>query len=190
MKAKILLLIIFSGLILGCCRSKQKITTVSKEHQQETEKVKADSLSLNSIESVQNVSADISSAEKKNEISGNLLITGKSDIANPFVFHNIVGKDTVQSISIMGTADYSISNHYVKSSNSKTENRKEEFKDHFQDVAQNAVSREIKKEKTSVVSEETEKIKVTGFQIATWIFMTVLGITVILMFFAYKYFKK
>lgn len=190
MKAKILLLIIFSGLALGCCRSKQKITSVSKEHKQETEKVKVDSLSLKNIESAQSSSADVSVKEKKDEISGNLLITGKSDIANPFVFHNIVGKDTVQSISIKGIADYSISNHYVKASNEKAESKKEEVKNHFQDVAQNAVSKEIKKEKISVASEETKKIKVTGFQIATWIFMTILGITVILMFFAYKYFKK
>ncbi|WP_346985728.1 hypothetical protein [Chryseobacterium sp. POE27] len=190
MKAKILLLIIFSGLMLGCCRSKQKITTVSKENKLETEKVKVDSLSLKNIESAQSTSAEVSSGEKKNEISGDLLITGKSDIANPFVFHNVVGSDTIQSISIMGNAEYSINNHYVKASNKKTDNKKEEFTNIFKETAQNAVSKETLKEKTSVVSEETKKIKVTGFQIATWIFMTILGITVILIFFAYKYFKK
>lgn len=190
MKAKILLLIIFSGLILGCCRSKQKITTVSKEHTQETEKVKVDSLSVKNVESAQSTSADISVKEKKDEISGDMLITGKSDISNPFVFHNVVGSDTVQSISIMGNAEYSISNHYVKASNKKTDNKKEEFTNIFKETAQNAVSKEIMKEKTSVVAEETKKVKITGFEISAWIFMTILGITLILIFFTYRYFKK
>jgi hypothetical protein len=190
MKAKILLLIIFSGLTMGCCRSKHKITTVSKENKQETEKVNIDSLSLQRLESTQSAYADVSSNEKKNEISGDLLIKGKSDLSTPFVFHNIVGIDTIQSISIMGNAEYSISNHYEKASKEKTENKKGEVTNIFQDAAQHAVSKEVIKEKTSVVSEETKKIKISGFEIAAWVFVTILGITLILLFFTYKYFKK
>ncbi|KQT20942.1 hypothetical protein ASG22_16110 [Chryseobacterium sp. Leaf405] len=190
MKAKILLLIIFSGLLMGCCRSKQKITTVSKESKQETEKVKVDSLSLQRVESAQSSYAGVSFNEKKNEISGDLLIKGKSDLSTPFVFHNVVGTDTIQSISIMGNAEYSINNHYAKTSNKKTENKKEEVTNIFQDAAQHAVSKELIKEKTSVVSEETKKVKITGFEIAVWVFVTILGITLILLFFIYKYFKK
>lgn len=190
MKAKILLLIIFSGLMLGCCRSKQKVTTVSKENIQETEKVKVDSLSLLHSESSERKSADISIKEYKNELSGDMSITGKSDASNPFIFHNIVGNDTIQSISIMGNAEYSINNHYTKASSKKSENKKEELTNVSQDIAQNKVSKEAAREKTSEASQETKKIKVTGFEITAWIFMTILGITVILMFFAYKYFKK
>lgn len=190
MKAKILLLIIFSGLILGCCRSKQKITTVSKENTRETGKVKIDSLSVQSSEAVQNKSADLSITEKINETSGDISIKGKSDASNPFVFHNVIGKDTVQSISILGNAEYSISNHYAKTFNKKTENNKQEITDIFQQKNQNTVFKEIEKEKTSVVSQETKKIKVTGFEIAAWICLTILGITLILLFFTYKYFKR
>lgn len=190
MKAKILLLIIFCSLILGCCRSKQKMTTVSRENIRETEKEKTDSLNLQRSETIQTSLENISATEKNNEISGDILVNGKSDASNPFVFHNVVGKDTVQSISILGNAEYSIRNHYTKTSNKKTESQKEEFTSTFQQENQNAVSKEIQKEKASVVSRETKKIKVSGFGIAAWIFITVFGITVILLFFTYKYFKR
>lgn len=190
MKAKILLLIIFSSLILGCCRSKHKVMAVSRENTQETAKLKIDSLYIRHSETVQNTSADHLSTEKTDEISGNISITGKSDNSNPFVYHNILGNDTLQSISIHGNAEYVINNHYVKASQKKTENKKEKFTNAFQENAQHTVSKEAEKEKKSVISRETKKIKVTGFEITAWIFMTILGVTLILLFFTYKYFKK
>jgi len=189
MKAKILLLIIFSGLIL-CCRSKTKITTTYKENIQETGKVKIDSLSVQSLQSTQNTSADVLLKEEKNEASGDLLITGKSDLSNPFVFHNVVGSDTLQSISITGTAEYTISSHYAQADNKKAEVIKEIFTNNIQNLTQKAISKEIIKEVDSIVSKETKKIKVNGFELAVWICITVLGITLILIFFTYKYFKK
>lgn len=189
MKAKILLLVIFSGLIL-CCRSKTKIATTYKENIQETEKVKVDSLSLQSLQSTQSTSADVLLKEEKNEASGEILIKGKSDPSNPFVFHNVIGSDTIQSISIIGNAEYSINNHYAKADNKKAEVRKEKFTNIIQDLAQNTVSREKIKKVDSVVFEETKKIKVNGFELAVWICITVLGITLILIFFTYKYFKR
>lgn len=189
MKAKILLLIIFSGLIL-CCRSKHKMTTTYKENKKETGKEKVDFLSVQSLESNQSTSTDFLLMEKKSEISGDVLINGKSDVSSPFIFHNVVGRDTLQRISITGNAEYSIRNYYTKVSNEKTENRKDESIISFQDVAQKTISKEAIKEETSEVFEETKKTKVTGFEVAAWIFITVVGITFILIFFTYKYFKK
>jgi hypothetical protein len=189
MKAKILLLIILSSLILGC-RTKTKITTTHKENNKETEKVKVDSLSLQSSESIQNRSADTLLKEKKNEISGDVLIKGKSDVSSPFVFHNVVGNDTIQSISIIGNAEYLINNHYAKTDNKKVEVTKEKSTKIIQNSAQKTVSKETVKEVASTVSEETKKIKVSGFEVAAWVFLTIMGITLILFFFTYKYFKK
>lgn len=189
MKAKILLLIIFSGLIL-CCRSKHKITSTYKENKSETEKVKVDSASVQSTKSIQNKAVDALVKEKKNEISGEVLITGKSDLSNPFVFHNVVGSDTVQSISIIGNAEYAINNHYLKTDNKNSEVRKEEFTYIFQDSAQNAVLKEANREIDSVVFEETKNIHSTGFQAGTWIVITIVVTFLIFIFFVYKYFKK
>ncbi|WP_326984340.1 hypothetical protein VUJ46_07350 [Chryseobacterium sp. MYb264] len=190
MKTKILLLILFSGLILGCCRSKNKITTISRENIKQVENIKVDSLSLQQGVSAQTHFTDISSNENKNEVSGDVLIEGKTEISNPFIFHHMVGKDTIQKISITGNAEYIINTHYEKISGQKAESNREESVNIFQDMAQHKISKDTVWEKNSVVSEETKKVKIKGFEITAWIFFTILGITLILIFFTYKYFKK
>lgn len=190
MKTKILLLMILSGLILNCCKSKHKITAVSKENKQETEKVQVDSLGLQSSESAQSASAGISFREKINEVSGDILIRGKTEIFNPFVFHNVLGNDTIQSISIMGNAEYSISNHYTKTDNKKSEVRKEKRTDISQDLTHSAVLKEKTKESASSVSKEEKTVKTAGFQAGTWIVITAVAVFLIFIFFTYKYFKK
>ncbi|GAA5084350.1 hypothetical protein GCM10023210_04080 [Chryseobacterium ginsengisoli] len=189
MKAKIMLLIVFSGFIL-CCRSKNKITVDYKEDRKETEKVKVDSLGFQGSKSIQNTSADILQEEKKDEVSGEILIKGKSDLDNPFIFNNIVGRDTIQRISIVGTAEYSISNYYTKVDNKKSEVIKEESANSIQNIAQNAVSKEATKEITAKISEETKKIKANGFEAGAWITITIVSGIFIVILFAYKYFKK
>jgi hypothetical protein len=189
MKAKIMLLIFLSSLILGC-RSKHKITTHYKEDIKETEKIKADSLSVQSLQLVQNASANVLLDEKKNEASGEVLIKGKSDASNPFVFHNVVGSDTIQSISITGNAEYLISNHYKKSDYKKSEVKKEESMNAIQDVTQKVVSKEKTKEIALAVSEDIKKIHSNGFQAGVWIVIAIASIILILTFFTYKYFKK
>lgn len=101
-----------------------------------------------------------------------------------------MGKDTIQSISIMGNAEYVISNHYTKADHNKSEVKKEESVYIVQDVAQQAISRETIKEVKAKVAEETKKVNSTGFEIAAWVFITLIGIAVIIVFFIYKYFKK
>jgi hypothetical protein len=81
-------------------------------------------LSVQNLKLVQNSSADVLLNEKKNETSGQILIKGKSDVSNPFVFHNVIGNDTIQSISIMGSAEYSINNHYTKSDHNQSRSKK------------------------------------------------------------------
>lgn len=189
MKAKILLLLLLSSLIIGC-RSKHKITTINKENRTETETVKIDSLNLHHSKSIQKESADESLKEENNEISGDLLITGTSDASNPFVFHNVVGKDTIQRISIRGNAEYTISNYYTKADHKKSETRREESSQSIQDENQKTISKNIHKEVASKTSEESKKVKLNGFDAAAWVFITLIGIVLIIVFFTYKYFKK
>ena len=186
---RIIILILLSSLFLGC-RSKHKITTSYKENRTETEKVKTDSSSLKNLQSVQIISEDVSLKESKDEMSGDIVIKGKSDVSNPFVFHNVMGKDTIQSISIMGNAEYTISNHYMKADHKKSEVKKSESVYIVQDAAQKAVSKETIKEVKAKASEETRKVKSTGFEVAAWIFITLIGIALIIVFFIYKYLKK
>lgn len=188
MKLKILLLIILSSFMLGC-RSKHKITTTYKENIKATETVKIDSSSLQSSQTIQSKSDDVSLKEETNEISGDLVIKGKSDASNPFMYYNVVGRDTIQSISITGNAEYSVSNHYAKVNHEKSEVKKEESTRVIHDLAQKTSSKETIREVDAKVSEETKKIQSNGFEIVAWIIITILGITLILIFFTYKYFK-
>lgn len=189
MKAKIMLLILLSSLILGC-RTKHKIATTYKENKEETQKIKVDSLDSQNLKLVQNTTSNIVSDEKKNEVSGEVLITGKSDVFNPFIFHNVVGSDTIQSISIIGNAEYLISNHFSKADNKKSKVRKEETIHTIQEAAQKTVSKEMTREAVSEVSEKTKEIKSNGFQAGAWIVIAFAAIILILTFFTYKYFKK
>ena len=188
MKTKILLLLILSSLMLGC-RSKHKITATYKENTKNTEKIKADSLTLQSSQSTQSRSDEVLLKEERNEVSGDLLIKGKSDASNPFVFHNVIGRDTIQRISIVGNAKYSISSYYAKVNHEKSEVKKEEITHAAQDVTQKTSSKETVKEVASNVSEETKEIQSDGLEILAWIFITIIGITLVLIFFTYKYFK-
>ncbi|PZU12543.1 MAG: hypothetical protein DI622_15090 [Chryseobacterium sp.] len=187
MKEKIMLLIFLSSLILGC-RSKHKITTSYKEDKKETVKIKADSLSIQSLKLVQNSSADVLLNEKKDETSGEVLIKGKSDVSNPFVFHNVIGKDTIQSISIIGNAEYLINNHYAKADHHQSDVKKIESVNSIQDVTQNVISKETDKEISSAISQDTKKIRSNGFQAGALIVIVLGAIILILVFFIFKRF--
>ncbi|WP_241285379.1 hypothetical protein [Chryseobacterium arthrosphaerae] len=189
MKTKILLLILLSSLMMGC-RSKHKITTTYKENTKEKEKVKTDSSGFRNIQSVQSKSDEVLVKESKDEISGDLLIQGKSDASSPFTFHQVIGGDTIQSISIKGTAEYSISNRYTKGDYRKQETKTEESANRIQDSAQQSVSKEAIREVDAKISEQTKNIKLNGLDAAAWVFITIMGITLTLLFFTYKYFKK
>lgn len=189
MKMKILLLISVISVAFGC-RSKHKIINDYKETVKETQNIKVDSTALQSSTSVQNESYDTLFQEKKNEISGNISIKGKSDVSNPFVFHSVVGNDTIQSISIMGNAEYIISNQFTKANNKKSEITKKESIKIFQDSAQKIVLKQEAKEIISEVKQKTKQIKAKGFQAGAWIVITIVIIILILTFFTYKYFKK
>ncbi len=66
MNAKTLLLIALISIAFGC-RTKNKVITNYEEKKQESEKVKIDSLSSQSQQSVQNSSSETLSNDRKNE---------------------------------------------------------------------------------------------------------------------------
>lgn len=186
---KILILIILSSLIIGC-RTKQKVVSVTEEGKTEIELVKLDSVKEQNVKQETKKVTDNTVQEKKDEFSGDIIIKGKSDSLNPLQFHNVVNGDTLQSISIHGNADYIINNHFQKKENKKTEAGKEESTNIIQETARDLVSKETINKVAHKVTESTKKIKITGFEVGAWIFFTILGVTLILLFFTYRYFKK
>lgn len=189
MKARILIIILLSSLLLGC-RTKHKTSFYSKEGRTEIERITLDSVKESTIKESTKKVTDQMVKKKLEDFSGDIIIKGKSDTLNPFIFHNVVSGDTLQSIVIRGTADYYINNHYRKSAEDKKETSSEEKTNIIQDLAKTAVSKETIKKVAEEVEKKTNDIKTNGFQAGFWIVMAVLGAVGIVILGIYKYLKK
>lgn len=186
---QIIILILLSSLIFSC-RTRQKSVSFTREGRTEIERVKLDSVKeVVKKEELKKITDQVKQV-KKDDFSGDIIIKGKSDSLNPLEYHNIVGKDTLQTITIRGNAEYRINNHYQKSSENSKETKKEESTNIIQDLAKTAVSKETISDIASVVTSKTKEITSKGFQAGFWIVFAILGIVLILIFFIYKYFKK
>lgn len=189
MKAKILILILLSSLILGC-RTKTKASFYEKEGRTEVERVKLDSVKETTKKQEVKKTSEQETKKHQEEFTGDIVIRGKSDSLNPLVYHNIIGRDTLQSIVIRGNADFSINNHYKKSEENNKDLKKEESTNIIQDIAKTAVSKETIKDVASTITQKTREIKSTGFQAGAWIIWAILGILIIIATGIYFYFKK
>ncbi|MEN5306843.1 hypothetical protein ABE425_04965 [Chryseobacterium cucumeris] len=189
MKARILIIILLSSLLLGC-RTKHKTSFYSNEGRTEIERVKLDSVKEKTVKESTKKETDQTVKKKLEDFSGDIVIKGKSDTLNPFIFHNVVSGDTLQSIVIRGTADYYINNHYRKTSEDKKESSSEEKTNIIQDLAKTAVSKETIKAVAAEVEKKTNDIKTKGFQAGIWIVLALLGLVAIVIFGIYKYFNK
>lgn len=174
MKPKMIILILLSSLILGC-RTAKKDVHFTKEGRTEIERVKSDTSTKEKVKSEDKNHSehDIKSISQK--FSGDIIIKGKSDSINPFIFHNILNGDTLQSISIKGNADYYINNHYSKSKEQQKETKTEEKLSNFQKFARESVSKETITEVASKVKEVNKTIKSTGFQAGAYITFIIWG---------------
>ncbi|WP_185269609.1 hypothetical protein [Chryseobacterium bernardetii] len=189
MKARILIIILLSSLLLGC-RTKHKTSFYSKEGRTEIERLKLDSVKEKTLKETTKKVTDQTVKKQMEDFSGDIVIRGKSDTLNPLVFHNVVSGDTLQSIVIRGTADYYINNHYRKSTEDKKETTTEEKTNIIQDLAKATVSKETIKAVAAEVEKKTNDIKTKGFQAGIWIVLAVLGIVALIIFGISKYLKK
>lgn len=168
MKAKIILLIILSSLILGCS-TKRKNVSFAKEAKTEIERIKVDSATETKQEQKQIEKTDIKSSEKKEELKTDVSIIGKTDVSNPFQYHNILNGDTLQSISIFGTADFKINNHYAKSEKTIDEKKEVEKLNVIQEVARKSVAKSTIKEVASELKKVDKQIKERSFTLGAWL---------------------
>lgn len=189
MKAKMLILILLSSLILGC-RSKTKATFYSKEGKTEIERIKIDSTSTQTEKSKETSNSENTVKSKEQEFSGDIIIKGKSDSLNPLLYHNVVNGDTLQSILIKGNADFIINNHYKKAEQEKVETKKEEKLNDLQIFARKTVSKGTIKEVASKIESASTKIKSNGLQFGGWITAIILGVVAVIIIGLIIYFKR
>ncbi|WP_336716251.1 hypothetical protein [Chryseobacterium mucoviscidosis] len=186
---KIFLLIVLSSLILGCRSKKNTISSVNIKSA-EIEKIKLDSIKRIQIRETSKKITDNTVKQKKELFSGDIFIKGKSDSLNPLEYYNIIAGDTLQSITIKGSADYVINNRYQKSNEKTSESKKEENSNIIQKTARDLVSKETIKDVAQTFESKTKDISVHGFQAGAWIVITIIAGFIILAFLTYKYFKK
>jgi hypothetical protein len=186
---KILILILLSSLILGC-RTKHKTISILKEGKTEIERVKLDSVKEIIRKDETKKITDQVVKKQVEDFSGEIVIKGKADSLNPLVYHNVIGKDTLQSIFIKGKAEFTISNHYKKGAEKTEESKKEESTNFIQDLAKTAVSKETIKDVASAVSTKTNDITSKGFQAGGWIVFAFLGGVALVIGGLFIYFKN
>lgn len=186
---QILILILLTSLLFGC-RTKNKAVSFTKESTTEIERVKLDSVKENIRKEEAKNFTDQVIKKQQEDFSGDIVIKGKADSLNPLIYHNVVGKDTLQSISIKGNADFNISNHYKKATENTKDIKKEESTNFIQDLAKTAVSKETIKDVASAVSTKTNDITSKGFQAGGWIVFAVLGVVALIIGGLFIYFKN
>lgn len=187
MKQILILILVFS--LLGC-RTKHKTISVLKEGRTEIERVKLDSVKeIIRKEETKKITDQIIKKQEE-DFSGDIIIKGKADSLNPLIYHNIIGKDTLQSILIKGNADFTINNHYKKSTEDIEDKKKEESTNFIQDLAKTAVSKETIKDVAAAVTSKTNDIQSKGFQAGGWIVFAVLGVVTLIIGGLFIYFKN
>ncbi|MBT0572528.1 hypothetical protein OKE68_11615 [Riemerella anatipestifer] len=188
MKSKFLLII--AVLLLFSCRTRKKTDT---HIQSKTVEVKLkDSISVREIKQEQTtkvqdklqIDKHSKHQEKKIEIFGN------TEPEMPFVFHEVEGKDTLQSIIINGNAQFSVKS-FKKSSQHTTEKKEEqEHLNEVQELARNAVSQRTINEVANEIRAVSNEVKSSGFTFGTWVWIIIGSILIIAGAVLYFYLKR
>lgn len=187
MKTKLLL--ILTVFLLFSCRTRKKTDT----HIQ-TSAVEAhlkDSISVKEIkqEQVEKVQ-DKLQVDKRSQLKEKKIeIFGKAEIDKPFIFHEVEGKDTLQSIIIKGNAQFSVKSY--KRNNNHTTDKKEvkERLNGVQELARNAVSQKTINEVATEIRKTSKEVKSSGFTFGTWVWIILASVLIIAGLGTYIYFK-
>lgn len=179
MKLKNLIIILLSSIIIFSCRNKVKV--VETEKVKTHEQIKTDSV----IEKTSKLSSDtiiknvIKDNTKVNSLTGDIEIKGKSDTIKPFIYHNVQNGDTIQSISIIGNADFVIKSKFEKTESSKNIDEKSEKLNLVAEFSRKAVSQETIKNAVSDFKKVENKVSVHSSPFGMIVFYTIICISVI-----------
>lgn len=187
MRTAILMMI---AILLTGCRSK-KVTTLKStqiEQIQQSSSTKVES-KIEKAEDIQ-ILKKYEALDQKKENQTDLEVKGKAETDKPIEIYNIENGDTVQAIRVNGNADVHVRTKAYHSDYVRKENASESLIEKFKEFSDNIVSENNIKNRVQEVKQKTKEIKTEGFQAGTWIFLAAIGISLIIIFFTYKYFKK
>lgn len=187
MKTKLLL--ILAVLLLFSCRIRKKTDTHIKNSAVEV--YLKDSISVKEIkqEQVEKVQDKLQVDKRSKHQEKKIEIFGKAETDKPFVFHEVEGKDTLQSIIIKGNAQFSVKSY--KRNNNHTTDKKEvkERLNSVQEMSRNAVSQKTINEVATEIRKTSKEVKSSGFTFGTWVWILLASVLIIAGLGTYIYFK-
>lgn len=183
---KIIILILLCSLI--GCSNRRKHVEISKESTTEIEKISLDSVKAETSKIDTKKITDKNIDQKKNEVSGDIIIRGKTDSITDFKFHNVVNGDTLQVINITGNSTFEIKNKYSKSEEKTVEKSSEENLNIIQKAARTAVAKSTIKKVATEVKQVDKNVKSKGFQFPVYLIIGASVLMLIVLFFLWKKF--
>lgn len=162
---RITTMIIAPIILLNSCTSKKKVSIV-------TERSMATQNFKDSVVSRENEQRSIT--REQNEATQNFKdyedevnINGTSDTTNSFIFHNIIGGDTLASIRIKGNATFNIRTRNTQRNTHEANAVK--FDNVIQQVAHEVTSEETIKNTAETIKNTAKVVKKNNFSLATYI---------------------
>lgn len=186
---KIPILLIMTILLVGC-KTKQTLKHLESRKELIKNSSIVDSTARKSEVVDQAVQKESKQSANKTEVFSESEIRGKSEVNKPIEFYNVDNGDTLQSIKVIGNADVFIKTRTNKIEQSKKDISSQSFTETLKEFSQDIVQENNITERVSEMKKKTKDIKLNGFQAGAWIFITIIGIVLILIFFTYKYFKR
>ena len=183
---KIIMLIFLCSLL--SCSSRKKHVEFSEEGKTEVERISLDSLKSEIAKTETKKVIDKTIEQKKNEISGDIIIKGKTDSLQDFKFHNVVNGDTLQVINIKGNSTFEIKNKYSKSEEKTVEKNKEENLNIIQQVARTAVAKTTIKKIATEMKKVDKDVKSKGFTFPVYLIAGIVIVVLVLLWFLWKKF--
>jgi hypothetical protein len=182
---KLIILLIATTTLSSCNSRRKKIEKIS---------IKKEFLLKKEFDSIQ-IKKDsvvvIKEQEKKIESSidsnnGDIIIRGNATLEVPFEYHNIVGKDTLNSILIKGNAEFEVKNKWK---DEKVKSEQSNIKKNINivaKIARTAVAQETISKASEEIKSTTKDIKSNGFPLVVYI----LGAAIVLFLILFAVYNK
>ncbi|HRZ96044.1 MAG TPA: hypothetical protein P5084_00695 [Paludibacter sp.] len=163
------LLLIFL-LILTSCKSKEVIK--KKTFEKEAAKITSvkDSVKNEKKTEEKKEVKKSETSQKKNESKTEVEIKGKAETDKPFEIHEIENGDTIQTIKIIGNADFSIKTKRSKSDNSEKKTISETLENKLENFSRNLVKEDVLKEAAKEIRESAKEVTTKNFTFGAWLY--------------------
>ena len=177
-------------LFLLNCRSRKKELKIEEYRSAEVVKVDTNTVVSNEKKQEELKQTTEKKTKTENDNSGDIIIKGTTDKEKDFHFHNIVEGDTLSEITISGLAEFTIKNRWKKSETVSTAEKKEEYQNIVQEIAQKSVAQSTIKEVAKKIKSEEKTVESKNFTFGAWLVWLLIAAMVVCAVWFYVQFKN